>query len=613
MDDLRLQAVAARVVAWHNRHPLARRISAQQVRSVGYVALSVGVEGGGLLAPLPASDLAGPAARPAEPPEIPEEDFSAAFAALAEHHAADAQASAQAAAASPPVAAEAEPAPEPPDDGDEGFEIELDVAGDVAPDAAVPEPAALEADAPEADAPEADAPEATAEPAEPTEPAEPVEADDAPANSAIDPAAPAPALPDEGTDAATEAEAGDVATLLAPVLTEHAAPEPELTAPPSLRDRLLHRAQQPAVQGAQLATHDGYRPTVRPPAQPFDPAQLSTEGQPASAWAAEHSEGDRFMAPLSPPAVARWVAQHGSALLQPPQDGPVRHVSTSPVAGGPLSGTTYVLTAAIAGGGLTSRVLVGAGSPGAVLGARLLSLPRVAAAAVLGTALFAGVAVAAVRALRPAESAAAGRPAAHADLPPAAASAASGATDTSDASAAAHASASAPDLGASPAPELVITTVMPVPAYARKGDVGLPLRGFSLSDDDKAAAREAVVAARTGWVAAPRDAAADPSAATGQDPVIGARAGAAPPAAAAAGPTYAISTRNLRTRAEAEQLQVAISALLPITGASDRRVELLPEGEDWRVVAWPFAGSAEADRVRALLAGRGMKVEVVPF
>jgi hypothetical protein len=42
-------------------------------------------------------------------------------------------------------------------------------------------------------------------------------------------------------------------------------------------------------------------------------------------------------------------------------------------------------------------------------------------------------------------------------------------------------------------------------------------------------------------------------------------------------------------------------------------VELLPEGDDWRVVAWPFIGQPEADRVRALLAGRGMKVEVVKF
>lgn len=42
MEDLRpdaLETVAARVVAWHNRHPLARRITAEQVQSVGYVAL----------------------------------------------------------------------------------------------------------------------------------------------------------------------------------------------------------------------------------------------------------------------------------------------------------------------------------------------------------------------------------------------------------------------------------------------------------------------------------------------------------------------------------------------------------------------------------------------
>ncbi|HLL13280.1 MAG TPA: hypothetical protein VK570_19610, partial [Rubrivivax sp.] len=40
MDSPRLNdAVAARVVAWHNRHPLARRIGAAQVHSVGYVVL----------------------------------------------------------------------------------------------------------------------------------------------------------------------------------------------------------------------------------------------------------------------------------------------------------------------------------------------------------------------------------------------------------------------------------------------------------------------------------------------------------------------------------------------------------------------------------------------
>jgi len=39
MDSNRTNEVVARVVAWHNRHPLARRITAAQVNSVGVVAL----------------------------------------------------------------------------------------------------------------------------------------------------------------------------------------------------------------------------------------------------------------------------------------------------------------------------------------------------------------------------------------------------------------------------------------------------------------------------------------------------------------------------------------------------------------------------------------------
>lgn len=39
MDKLRLETLAVRVVEWHNRHPLARRIGVQHVQSIGYVAL----------------------------------------------------------------------------------------------------------------------------------------------------------------------------------------------------------------------------------------------------------------------------------------------------------------------------------------------------------------------------------------------------------------------------------------------------------------------------------------------------------------------------------------------------------------------------------------------
>jgi hypothetical protein len=374
------------------------------------------------------------------------------------------------------------------------------------------------------------------------------------------------------------------------------------------------------------------------------------------------------MAPLSPRDVARWVARHGRALLEAPVDGPVRRVTTPTVVGGPAAGTTYVMTAAIAGGGLTSRVLVGAGSPGAVLGTRLWSLPRVATAAALAVLLLTATAIAAAVWLQPAAQ--------RADAVPAAASAGSAAAGGVAASAASESAASAagavepaasnasatsaPEAAASAATEagaaaearpadvgaaaagaaphqhaagvpadapthapagaaLAVTTVKPVPAYAQKGAVGLPSRGLGLSDADKAAAREAVAAARAGRPAAPREAGVLPPAGEGQ-PVAAARtepqaapAPAAPSADVPADPSFAISTRALRTRAEAEQLQVAISALLRTPGAASRRVELLPEGDDWRVVAWPFRGQQEADRIRALLAGRGMKVEVLRF
>ena len=46
MNDLRLSTLAHQVVAWHNRHPLARRIGVQHVQAMGYVVMPfVGPEG----------------------------------------------------------------------------------------------------------------------------------------------------------------------------------------------------------------------------------------------------------------------------------------------------------------------------------------------------------------------------------------------------------------------------------------------------------------------------------------------------------------------------------------------------------------------------------------
>ena len=78
-------------------------------------------------------------------------------------------------------------------------------------------------------------------------------------------------------------------------------------------------------------------------------------------------------------------------------------------------------------------------------------------------------------------------------------------------------------------------------------------------------------------------------------------------------PSFAVSTRIVRTRAESEQLRVAMQALLTASGARDVRVEIVPAGADWRVVGWPFMRRDDADRARALLASRGMRVEVMDF
>ena len=106
-----------------------------------------------------------------------------------------------------------------------------------------------------------------------------------------------------------------------------------------------------------------------------------------------------------------------------------------------------------------------------------------------------------------------------------------------------------------------------------------------------------------------------PPPATG--PAVAATPAALPPprsaSAVAAGPAFAISTRLLRTRTESEQVAAAMRALLVTAATPQMQVEVMPVGEDWRVVGWPYAERALAEKARALLAGRGMKVVVIDF
>jgi len=100
-------------------------------------------------------------------------------------------------------------------------------------------------------------------------------------------------------------------------------------------------------------------------------------------------------------------------------------------------------------------------------------------------------------------------------------------------------------------------------------------------------------------------------------PQAGANPSAQPPPPAQAlaeiGPSFALTTRPLRTRAESEQVQTAVRALLASYTSEPVLVELMPAGDDWRVVCWPFMRRQDAQLARALLLTRGLRLEAIEF
>ena len=498
MDNLRLSAVADRVVAWHNRHPLARRISVAQVHAIGYVAL--------------------PFTGEALPPAAPS--------------AAEAAALAIAAAAATPL----------------------------------------------------------------------------------------------------------------PVLTEVAQAAAAETQNPAegsrLRERALARAREHPVDPHGTHAAD----TAAAVLATLAPATL------------KRAFSEDFIDTLTARQVARFALKHGRVLARAPLDGLVREVRADPAKPDRrqrVPALVYVLTAVIETDTRKSRVLLGNGP--LVLGRRIHSGTRMAALAALGAGLVgpplwwllpqtpvpqnmeapaaaataAAAAGSAAAAATPAAAAAATSAAASAALP-AAQAAAAAETPASAALPTASAAQIVPMIEPPSAPE-------PQPEQRRRKVSIVPL----LSEEQKALAREqreAMMGAAAAAVppvppatpasvpaaAAPARAEAGlpkPLPAPSAVPVPAATPAAAPapapapPMAAAppTGPVFAISTRALRTRAEADQVRVAMQALLQTLGHARMQVDVLPQGEDWRVVALPFAQRADAEKGRALLASRGMRVAVVDF
>ena len=78
---------------------------------------------------------------------------------------------------------------------------------------------------------------------------------------------------------------------------------------------------------------------------------------------------------------------------------------------------------------------------------------------------------------------------------------------------------------------------------------------------------------------------------------------------------FSISTRarRIRDRSESSQMRAALGELLREQGHDGVRVEMLPAGDDWRVVGWPFKHRADAERARAMLVARGLRVDLVEF
>jgi len=353
-------------------------------------------------------------------------------------------------------------------------------------------------------------------------------------------------------------------------------PSPAPAAPGPEGGTLRQRAQARARQQDGGAPAGGV-PTITQLA--IDPQQLD----------ADFSED--FIDPLSPRDVARFARRRGQALVRAPSDGPVRRVRADgrqPDGGGL---TLYLLTAVIETGTSKSRVLLGAGQNPAVLGRRVLAPAR--AAAVLLPLMVAGawlyhqghkgpaVAPAPVVVVAAAASASAvAQPASAppvAPLPPIVPAAPSAPIAQAPASASAAASAPAPLLAA---PEAGASA--PIDVEPRLGRIDMPSIRPQLRDSKRRAGDQAASAA-----AAP-----------------------APPPPE---PAFALSTRPLRTRAEADQVRIAMKSLLRATSAAPLRVDVMAEGDDWRVVGLPFATQADADKARALLLSRGMKVVVVGF
>lgn len=442
MPALKLNDVPARVAAWHNRHPLARRIDPSQVHSIGGLGLPFASD-----QPLATGDAA---VTPAAAPPAPDELFDPSG-----HGAPPPAPPGDALLAAVPEVGDAGPSPAP------GGADAADAAG---------------ADAGPGEAPPASAPDAAPEPAAPQAPAAEPATGNAAAAEAIDPDDAEPELvlgqdsdagPDDGTATPPAADGPD-ATDAPPAAAAQATTPPDGTAadepdpldPTQPRDAAEARTSgaepppppDPAAEpadaaggptppadpaapvlqtGAPATPHDGQAPAgplaarleaartaarqtgpgAAPPPrarwwQRFWPLLRRQRTADSPAWPRPPvGHAGRLLplfprdllAPLTPKQIAGWLRRHGAHTTLAPAGWPKRLERPDPLLqattrGGPNRHpvTLHMLTAAIDHGPRRVRVLIDA--DGEVFGPRLLSPWRVLAttgAVALATGLVA--------------------------------------------------------------------------------------------------------------------------------------------------------------------------------------------------------------------------------
>jgi len=639
------QALLLRVLAWHNRHPLARRIKASQVHSIGEVRLPFAC-----------------AQTPPDPTEPADLTLVSAFGLTLDAPS----------PAAPPVA-EAAPSPPPPPPA-----IPAEPTAPVAPAAARAEDveegeAAI--DMPTIDIELSEAPEAP----EPTQ-SEP------PFHSTL--AEPLAAAATAASAAVASATSATPSTAPA-ASTSYAAPS---------------AASQGALTSATPGAEPPHSPTQTQPTAP-GPAPVDAARPPgrlqrwlamiglrrrAGAAPAQPLFSRSIVWPLSAAAIARWARRHGQTQPLLPADSRRRRVeidghkqAAAASKGMPALMHLHLLSATIVDGDRRMRVLI---SPkGAILGSRAYSRPRQATAAALLMASMLGAGLglggaggaggANVDGLQGGLASLSAAP--HATANDATTAAAAPASTSASTSASAsptetHAAADSAAHAAASAPAATAAEIAPPAPSAQAALPSAPASAAPLS----AAGATSAAAASVNETATATAAAAPPPASTpprrpanqqahASSPPVGAQAQAEARAATVAttaasdaslarvrpqlsdqdkrlareqsaqlrasrqaaarqtqaaakqanAPVYALVSRPSLQRDEAQRsltlMQAARKRLPPST--TPAQTELVQNQGLWRAAWWPFDSLADAERARVLLGSRGQRAEVVAF